>query len=100
MAERSNLEILCDEIIPALLRRASPEEVFEERRRVCSESCTDYAFIGHKIPFCEKDLLPIPEDLCRHGYSSIAQSSPKCTKYSSEERYRWIESEEAQEARL
>lgn len=67
MTKKSNVEILCYEQIPALLRGAPPEEVFTK----------DWAY----DPICQRDgksaILGHP---CRFGYLLVAQSSPKCTK--------------------
>jgi hypothetical protein len=98
MSEKAQLEFLCTEKIPRLLRGDPPADVFREVRK-CTESCPDYAFLGHVSPFCEKDRKLVgSEEYCRFGYPPIAQSSPKCTP--SYDRLREIEREEAEEARL
>ena len=80
MDKKSQLQVLCEEKIPAILRGVPSKEVFKENvTRTCDKTCSDYyparGFSNNNL--CEQDLQPIVLPFCRLGYPPIAQSSPK-----------------------
>jgi len=84
MDKKSQLQILCEERIPRLLRGESASEVFEgenKNMRLCDQTCPDY-YSAKGFPnnnLCEQDSEMVFLPYCRLGYPPIAQSSPKCT---------------------
>jgi hypothetical protein len=101
MEKKLQVEVLCTEEIPRLLREESPAVVFDESIRLCDkEHCPKYHAPRRlsNRKFCEQDLGFVFLSHCRLGYPPIAQSPPKCIE--NQQRYMEIESEEAQEARL
>ena len=84
MSEKTQLEVLCMDKIPRLLRGEPASDVFKEPAkeiRACNAFCPEYYSIKGftNTNLCEQDLQTVFLPDCRLGYPPIAQRSPKCT---------------------